>query len=199
MNDQLELKTQEPLASGAAKVVYAHPDIPGAIIKVARDTQPSTPSGRLSRLNRYWEYVCQIIEHLAIREIEPENARFLEKVIGLVDTDIGVGLIVEGIWTKDGKLAPTLRHLKTNGGLSGEQLTAFDRLLAWARSTDVVIRDFSTNNSVWDEEHKCFVVIDGMGAKPAFTLRNIFPSYNRRTNEKKADKLREKILGENPI
>ena len=192
---QLKLSTREPLASGAAKWVYEHPEIPGAIIKIAKYTQPSKPSGRLSRLSRYWEYVCQIIEHLAIREMEPENAKYLEKVIGLVETDIGVGLVVEGIWTKNGELAPTLRQLKGNGGLSTEQRKAFEALLTWAGLTDVVIRDFSTSNSVWDERHQCFVIIDGVGAKPAFTLRNISRPYNRKTNEKKAAKLRKRILG----
>lgn len=194
----LELSTQEPIASGAAKIVYKHPERDNALIKIAKHLKnQKQPSDRLNRLPRYWEYVTQIIEHLAVREEDPRHAHHLENIIGLVDTDLGVGMAVEAVTTPDGKLAPTVKELAKTG-FSEEQEKAFDQLLNWVENTNTIIRDFSTNNVVWNEAKKTFVIIDGIGAKPFFSLRNFIRYYNIKTNQKKAEKLRNRLNGTSP-
>lgn len=195
MQKPLQLSTIQPIASGAAKTVYQHPSLPGKLIKIAKvDFLKKQPSGRFSRLPRYWEYVSQIIEHLAIREQLSPHTSYIENIHGLIDTDLGVGLVVDAITTSNGSLAPTIKEiLLENGDFSQQQQSAFEDLLNWVKETNIIIRDFSTNNVVWNETDNIFVIIDGIGGKPFFSLRNIISSYNLKTNFKKAEKLRHRV------
>ena len=183
----LTLSQLDPIASGLSKVVYENPDNPTEYIKVPKKSRLSSQKHR--RLPTYWEIAHEIIEHLAIRERDPGSARYLEKVKGLVDTDCGVGLVVDAVRAPGGEPAPTIRDLLQSQEITPDQEKGFRELLAWAKQTDVIIRDFSTNNAVWNHKTGSFVLIDGFGCKPSFSLRLISRSYNRRTNHKKAEKL----------
>ena len=197
MAAKLTLNDHNPVAAGAQKTVYKHPEMANTLIKITKapsDSDKRAFWGIPSRLPRYWEYACQIIEHLAIREYDPEDALYIENVMGLVDTDLGVGLLVEAIETGDGELAPTIRHIiDKSGRLTDDQQRGFEDLLVWAKRSNTIIRDFSTNNIVWNEETNRFVVIDGIGAKSILSLRNFWRFYNRQTNIKKADKLKIRV------
>ena len=195
MHDALKIKDQEPVSSGQAKDVYQHPTDPTVLVKVVKPTARAgkRPAGMLFRLSRHWEYATEIIEYLAAKEVAPDGAHYLEKVIGLADTDLGVGLMVKAIKTKEGGLAPTVFQLASTHGLSETQHDALESIFDWVSSANLIVRDFSTNNLLWDEQAGHFVIIDGVGAKPAYSLRPFWRAYNIHSNRKKVGKLRSRV------
>ncbi len=195
MHQTLALKDQEPLSFGTTKEVYQHPADPSLLIKVVKESsgRHRPPAGLLRRVGHYHEYITEIIEYLATKNVAPENARYLETIVGLADTDLGVGLVVKAITTREGDLAPTLAQLVAKNGLSEVQSDALDSILMWVSCTNVIVRDFSMNNLLWDEQTNHFVIIDGVGAKPAYSLRPLWRRYNIHANRKKINKLKSRI------
>lgn len=134
----------------------------------------------------------EITEHIAIREQE-KDTRFLQTITGIVDTDLGPGLVVVPVRTKDGQLARTLHQLIKESRFKEQHAQELERLFNWMVNTDVVIRDFTINNMVWDEIHNHFVIIDGIGSKPTISLRPLCRCYNKHANKKRIAKLRQRL------
>jgi hypothetical protein len=131
-----------------------------------------------------------MVEHLAVRELMSPSESYIENVIGLVDTDLGVGMIVEAIRTTNGEIAPTLRKLIQSGTFEDKHHKGLQDVLDWIVNTNVIIRELTTTNMVWNELTQRFVIIDGVGSKPLLTLRSFSKRYNRRSNFKKSEKLK---------
>lgn len=187
---ELILSDREPLFVGDAKKVYEHPDFPGSYVKILKKNPISF--SRYRRLPTYWEFYHEIAEYLVVREKEKENAHFMELIVGLVDTDMGVGLVVGAVKDQDGNPAPTIRNLIASKQVTAIQEKAFESFIQWVVSTDVIIRELTTTNIVWNYQTESFVLVDGAGCKPFLSLRTMSRSYNHKKNKKKANKLRHR-------
>lgn len=195
---KLTLSTQIPLASGSEKEIYQHFEADKLLIKVwhpqyfkrLKKHHPFlTP---LQRLPKYSACLKELAEHLYIREWG-EELRFVQNIVGIVDTDLGVGLIVEKIIRKNGDLAQSLHELLTTGRYREVHEKALAELVNWLRSTGLILRDLSTRNLVWDEQETRFVIIDGLGGMARCSFRSLCRWYNKRSNGKRADKLLSRI------
>jgi hypothetical protein len=193
-----KLANQKPLAAGSEKLIFQHPDSANLLIKVwhqqffdrTRKRHPITT--RFRRLPRYCALMNEITEHFAVRE-QNRDTSYIQCIIGLVDTDIGPGLVVEAVTQKDGSLAKTLKQTIETREYGPAHETALNNLLNWINQTNVIIRDLGINNMVWDEANERFVIIDGIGSKPSVSLRQLFRGYNKRSNKQRADKIRRRI------
>ena len=193
-----KLSNQEPLASGSEKLIFQHPDSPTLLIKIwhqaffdrTKKRHPITT--RFRRLPRFCALTNEITEHLAVRE-QNTNPTYIQHIVGLVDTDIGPGLVVEAITQKDGSLAQTLRQTIETKTYGPAHEKALNNLLDWVGETNIILRDLGINNLVWDEHQERFVVIDGIGGKPSISLRALSRGYNRYSNKKRIDKLRSRV------
>ncbi|TQV86247.1 hypothetical protein FKG94_01475 [Exilibacterium tricleocarpae] len=186
----------KPLAAGAEKLVYPHPQSPDLLIKVQNSAAPLPPRAlisRLQRLSRYRTFLHEITEHIAIREHGSGKQYHLQHIVGFIDTDMGLGMVVRAVRDRQGNLAPTLRQLCMTGRYTALHNNALVMLIDSVLNSNVIVRDFSTSNLVWDERHDRFVIIDGVGAKSVFSLRNYSKRYNRHTNFRKAKKLRKRV------
>jgi hypothetical protein len=196
MSNIIYLSDKTPLAIGDHKAVYFHPESPDLLIKTVHEAglealKSKYPwSMRFRRVPNYWEFVHEIIEHLAVREQLAISDSYIETVVGLVDTDLGVGMVVEAIRTPEGEIAPTIRKLIESKSFSEKHYKALDEVLNWIVNTNVIIRELTTTNVVWDEKNNRFVIIDGVGSKPLVTLRSFSKRYNKSSNLKKTKKLR---------
>lgn len=196
MGNLISLTQETPLAVGDHKAVYVHPKNPDWLIKVVHEAglaalKAKYPwSMRFRRLPNYWEFLHEMVEHLAVRELMSPSESYIENVIGLVDTDLGVGMIVEAIRTTNGEIAPTLRKLIQSGTFEEKHHKGLQDVLDWIINTNVIIRELTTTNMVWNELTQRFVIIDGVGSKPLLTLRSFSKRYNRRSNFKKSEKLK---------
>jgi hypothetical protein len=193
-----KLSNQEPLASGSEKLIFQHPDSPNLLIKVwhqaffDRTKQRHPITTRFRRLPRFCALTNEITEHLAVRE-QNTNPTYIQHIVGLVDTDIGPGLVVEAITQKDGLLAQTLRQTIETKTYGPAHEKALNNLLDWVSETNIILRDLGINNLVWDEHQERFVVIDGIGSKPSISLRTLSREYNKYSNAKRSRKLRTRV------
>ncbi len=200
MNERFDclLKDTLPLASGSEKSVYQHPHSPNLLIKIwhedyfvkIRNDNPIFT--KLRRLPRYSAVLKEFTEHLSVREWNDKHI-FIQKIVGVVDTDLGLGLVVKKVARRNGDPARSLSDLLSSGEFSSIHQAALDEFLDWIRGSGVIVRDLGTKNLVWDEVGERFVVIDGIGGKARISLREYCKWYNRRSNNLRADKLLSRV------
>lgn len=196
MGKPISLTHETPFAVGDHKAVYIHPNDSSLLIKVVHEAglealKAKYPwSMKFRRLPNYWEFLHEMVEHLAVRELMSPAESYIENVIGLVDTDLGVGMIVEAIRSPTGEVAPTLRNLIQGNTFKQKHEDALNEILDWIVNTNVIIRELTTTNMVWNDTTQRFVIIDGIGSKPLLTLRSFSKRYNKRSNFKKSQKLK---------
>lgn len=196
---RITLSTTSPIKSGGEKLVFWHPGQQGHLIKVINTRyfdymhKQWPVMMRLQRLAHYWSYLRELTEHIAARANGVPDLHHLQNITGLVDTDLGLGLVTEAVTRPDGQLAWTLGDLIEQGRYDQTQQAAFERFCQWLSDAPLIIRDLSVHNLVWQEDGGYFVVIDGVGGKIRPTLRSFSDYYNRRSNRQKVAKLKERI------
>jgi len=194
----------EPIAHGGEKWVYEHPDTPDLLIKVWRqrfyDFEKKTHPfiTKYQRLPKHRALINEIAEHLVLRETGQDSA-FLQEITGIVDTDMGTGLVVKAIRDSAGNLCPTLTQIIRNGKYAPHHKKPLEECLKWVENTNVIIRNFTLGNMLWDEKNNRFVLIDGIGSKSSGSLRTVFMAYNHYSNRKMVKKFKcrqERMLKE---
>jgi hypothetical protein len=191
------LSDKKPLAKGGEKIVFQHPESDDLLIKVWQDRYLDDLRKRHSILSRhlrtpkYSALLNEVVEHVAVRELG-EYSGYMQNLYGFVDTDMGLGIVVEAVRDKQGNLAKTLNEI-VESGITEVHQRAFDDLMEWLYATHVVVRDYSLKNVVWDELNNQFVIIDGIGSRPVPSLRTFSKRYNRYSTKKKINKLRKRL------
>ncbi len=192
------------VSEGCEKNVYTHPDDSNLLIKVWHNNSfgfisKKYPVGiRFQRIPKSYGLLYEIAEHLALRDQGVELS-FVQKLEGIVDTDLGPAIVVKAVLSKNGELAPPLEEIIEKGEFSQMHQDALDKLCEWVLQTDIIIRDFRATNMLWDEEKKALVVVDGLGSKAPFSLRQMFSCYNMWVNKKRVKKLRRQVIEANAM
>jgi len=198
----LQLGPDQAIAKGGEKIVFHHPEKDGLLVKVinpryvAYMNKTWPLSTRFRRLPHYWFYINELVEHVFSREAGIEDYHYIQNIVGLVDTNLGLGMIVETITQENGELAVSLSDLITSNAFTEEHLHAINALIAWINANYIIIRDLTTSNIVWDGKNRHFVIIDGIGARHLPSLRSFSRRYNERGNRKRTDKLKKRIQGQ---
>ena len=194
----LRLKHTKPLISGANRRVFQHPDNEGWLVKVIREDvvenfrnggPTKRKKGRSYNYPRrhgiYTSFFREIDEYLAIKARFDEPILCIQPIFGIVETDLGLGLVVEKLRGRDGNLAPTLLMLVRTFGFTHELRTKFNEYIDMIISRDIVTSDFHPNNIVYasDEMHgERFVLVDGLGEKALIPVNKYSRLINRRSN-----------------
>jgi hypothetical protein len=169
----LTLRGSTPVAHGHKRFIFQHPSEPALLIKVMQPDvveerwgRPSRPWYKASR--RYGQYMSlrrELSEYLAAAVKFPEGVPVLQRFAGIIDTDYGVGVIVEKLVGRDGELAPTLAKLARRDGVTPELLQKLAQFEAELIKYNIVVGKLHAHNLVLavrgGEER--FVVIDGYG------------------------------------
>lgn len=199
MTKDLVLCDVSPIAKGGERDVYVHPQNSEWLVKVYHQRfydvhlKKYPIVMRLRRLKRYWSLVNELIEFIGIRENPNVETKYLQTIIGLIDTDQGVGMIVQAVLSDDDNLAPTLKDLVTSKHYQTVHAEALEALFSWMIDTHIIIRDFSLDNLVWNHKDQCFVIIDGIGSKATLSLRSFSKAYNKKANQKRVEKFRSRL------
>ena len=200
MTEILNLKDQQPIAQGRMRYVYAHPYDPDLIIKTIRpevinqrwgEGQPWYKAKR--RHGHYISYLREIDEYIATYSSHGGCPAFTQKIHGLVETNLGLGLVLGAVRAPDGALAPTLTTLLREGLFDDEASTALESFFAQLVDSDVIIADLNGGNLVytWSEEAgNHFVMIDGLGLATIMPFKAISRAVNRRSKLKRIERLR---------
>jgi hypothetical protein len=169
----LTLRGTAPVARGHKRFIFQHPADPALLVKVM---QPDVVEERWGSANRPWyktsrrygQYISlrrEISEYLAVAVKFPGGVPVLQKLGGIVDTDYGIGVVVEKLVGRDGGLAPTLSTLVRRSGITPEVLQKIEQFKDELIKYNIVIGKLHAHNLVLavrgGEER--FVAIDGYG------------------------------------
>jgi hypothetical protein len=124
------------------------------------------------------------------------NLPFLQRVIGLADTDLGLGLILEAARDRDGNLAPHVAALIESGCFTAKVRADLDAFLAQLLECDVVVSDLNVGNMVYAYQPQIgdhFVLIDGLGNNNILPLKLLSRRISRRSKQKRFLRLYSRI------
>ena len=195
----IQLSAENALAQGGEKIVFNHPSSEDLLVKVinpryARYMDDNWPiSTRLRRLPHYWFYINELIEHVFSREAEIPNNHFIQNIVGLTDTNLGLGMIVEAVRNNDGELACSLAEIIDKKEYSQIHHDATLEMIDWINDNYIIVRDLTAANIVWNEKENHFVLIDGIGARRLPSLRSVSKRYNQHSNIKRTEKLKKRL------
>ncbi len=174
----LSLDETHFVAKGQRCLVYRHPEYANLLIKVInplfqeRKNFKTRLLKRFPAINRYRLskcYIRELIESMRLRfnkHYTPPSC--LQQVAGLVDTNLGLGLVVIAEKGRDGAYAKTLKSFIQANQFDQQiqkKLEVFYQQLA---VSDVVVSDCCPRNIVYaynETEGDHFVLIDGIGEK----------------------------------
>jgi len=200
MRRAFDLSKHEPIAEGTANWVFEHPDDPSLLIKVVRpDVIPhrwGTKSRWYKRLNRARQnagFIRELQEYCVLRAHHPHDELPVERPVALVDTNFGLGLVVEAVRDSDGNLARTILNVVKEAGFTPsvrEKLDEFrDELLRF----DTVIGEMNAGNLVIDEKRDRIVLIDGIGENAAIPVNYYSRRLRHRTINRRFDRMIESL------
>lgn len=189
------LKDQTPLAQGSTQTIYPHPDHPERLIKVRKLEKLQRKynrkiGGRIGFKRRHGLYVTWMreLEHyfsIALRL--GRHPSFLQQYYGVVDTDLGLGLVVGKEIDRDGNLAPTLQGLARRGDFTRQIQQQLEDLLKLLNELRISTTDVNMNNIVysWSEAagHH-LVMIEGIGVNTFIPLARFSNYFNIRSNNR---------------
>lgn len=196
----LPLSGTRPVAVGVKRAVFQHPEDPGLLVKVLhpafiqkRFGSTGSYHNRHRRCLHYNYFLRELREYLVASARTPETLSVLPEVVGLVHTDLGLGLVVKKVSSLDGGLAPTIGALAASGGLDARRRAMLDDLERIVLDSDVVIDDLHPGNVVLTREAsglERFVLIDGLGSSTVIPLKAFVRCVNRMSKRKEFRRLR---------
>lgn len=195
----LSLANDTPLKIGRERLVFRHPLSPNQLIKIVNPAYVSLQNGHWlhhlisPRISFYWLYLKELTEHIVLRAKLIQSKHHLQQFVGLVDTDMGLGLVVEAVTRLNGELAFTLGDLLKQGFFKEKEEAALVELYTWLECSPLIIRDLHADNVVWNEHGGHFVIIDGIGEGAQLSLRAIWPRFNAYYNRRKVKKLKMRV------
>lgn len=202
----LILHPTDLIAMGQRSLVYRHREDENSLIKVVNPKFREKKSFKAWLFQQVPSINCYRLSKCCIRElIESVRLRFnenytpascIQQVNGLVDTNLGLGLIVKAEKGRDGNYAKTLKtiiQLNQFDDTVREKLETFYNDLAHC---DVAVSDCVPRNIVYayDEvlgDH--FVLIDGIGENTLIPILR-FSTYLRKKSRLRRIKLLKKRL-----
>ncbi|MCF6370538.1 YrbL family protein [Rhizobium halophilum] len=208
----LDLSTLIHQDAGTVRLVYVHPDLPDAVIKVVR---PERVDGfghfkddkrlRFRRpLGMYRLFRRELHQYLELcrrgygdrRSVFPMATPF-----GFLPTSEGLGLVTEKIKNESGAMGPSLKSLIRSGKVRAMHVAALNTLFDECIDLHLIIGDPNPGNMVYTEERSGrpeFVLVDGVGEKNLIPLRTLSWRYNRYKLKKAQRTLLAAIARANP-
>ncbi len=166
MSVRLDLTAGNLLAKGNDRYVYQHPEDDNLIIKVV-----------IPNIEKYRSKVREVQRE--IKECVPKSEldkRYIQKIKGLVSTNMGLGEVIVKEKSADGTIAKTLYDIVLEGEFDTEKQLKLNELLGWFMTTKVLINSLHCKNIVYaldDDGVNHFKIIDGFGDKTFFQLSKL--------------------------
>lgn len=199
MGDTIPISQQQPVAKGRKRLVFDHPDDSSLLIKVLREEALNVAAGRIapwSALSSRYYGVAPIAREL--REFVRANVEqgghpgFLQRIVGFVDTDLGLGVVARAERDRDGRLAPTMQSLLEKGRVDEQVLSDLSRFCDAVLESRIVVSDLNSWNIVYSYRPgrgRRFVLVDGTGDKTLIPILRMSPLLRQRAKRRKIAKL----------
>lgn len=203
MTELLQLSQLTPLAQGRMRLVFEHPRDPDSLIKVIRPDVIERRWGsgaawykRRRRYGRYTSYLREIQEYIAAYASHGVSLPFAQRITGLIETDMGLGLVMTAVRDSSGQLAPPLSALLRNNLFDEKAQGALEWFFQELLGCDLIVADLNLGNMVYTDSgphgHH-FVLIDGLGVSTVLPFKLLSRSFNRRSKRRCIQGLRERI------
>ncbi len=201
----LRLAQTEPLAVGHLRKVYQHPLERDFVVKVMREDAVEARWGaggrwykKLVRARQYAGYVRELKEYIAAQARFAAGNAPIARMVGLAETDLGLGLVSEKVRGTDGGLAPTLAALYAReGGFDARIESDLERFLAGLLACNVIVGDMHAWNIVHGADSRGgprFVLIDGFGEKHVLPRSSMSRRLNAWNTRKLFRRMREQLV-----
>jgi hypothetical protein len=202
----LTLAHQSPLAIGNLRAIHQHPLAADLLIKTLRAEAvarrydaPGRWLKRLPRARQYAGFVRELKEYLALLARAPAGIAPVARMVGIVETDLGVGLVSEKVVDGNGAMAPSLHSIyRQNGGASEWTDAALDKLLEELLRFNVIVGDLHASNIVYGSDSRGgaprLILVDGFGEKNLLPLKSISRWLNQRNTRRVYRRLRNILL-----
>ncbi len=185
----LALASATPLAVGHLRYVFQHPGRDDVLIKImradagaARWNAPRRWLKRVLRARHYVGYLRELKEYIAAGARAPHVDAPIARMIGVIETDLGLGLVSEKVVGAEGALAPTLAAIYEQSGFTPDLNAALDVFLEGLLDANVIVRDMHAWNIVCGSDSRGgprLVLIDGFGERHAIPLSSMSRTINR--------------------
>jgi hypothetical protein len=138
--------------------------------------------------------VRELKEYIATCARHPDRHAPISRMVGLVQTDLGLGLVVEKVRGADGGMAPTLAtRYAAEGGFSASIERDLAEFRASLLACNVIVGDLHAWNIVYGTDSRGgprFVMVDGFGEKLAIPLTSMSRRYNRHNTLRRIQRMR---------
>lgn len=185
IREPIILSTRSPIASGNNRDVYAHPDDANLLIKTVKPEALEKRSGSKAplrkrlfrRYRQYQTFIRECQEHVVSHLDESGVPDFVHTVVGFVETDRGLGLVIKAERDSSGAYAKTLLKIIEDGLFDDTARAALEDFQRSFLTSNVIITDLGLKNLVYaydDRKGAHFVVIDGYGEKNLVPFNSTF-------------------------
>lgn len=179
----LDLNAATPLACGHDRQIHQHPNMPSLLVKVmdmcARAAYlEARPFKRwykqYQRESAYRVYLTEISEYVTATT-RPSGVWQvpMARILGVAQTSLGLGLVVEKIHDADGNIAPTVANLARQGKLDDALRAQLDEFFEDLAAAHVVLHDIYASNIAYGlnaDGKQGLYLIDGFGGLPLIPL-----------------------------
>jgi hypothetical protein len=204
MRGKICLRDTTPIAVGHKREIFQHPHDDSLLIKIIPEHKlkkawkPLTALLRMRnwRPGAYHVFHREIGEYICLHSINAQPSPAVQPIIGLVETDRGLGMVVEKLTDERGNMALPLKRLIQETGFSEQFRYEVERLRDELLRTGIVLNKLNTRNILYayDEMHgKRFVIIDGLGRARRLPLQSWSRAFNRYYTRKQFRRLYREI------
>ena len=199
----LSLTGQNPVARGDSKLVFLHPHDQRLLVKVVNPAGKKARTSRVawyqttSRIKSLRAFNRELHEFLVAEAHSNGQPNPIARIVGLVKTDLGLGMAVEKICRHDGQLALTLSQLTRKPRLYQKYLGLLAELVGEINRRHIVLGAFSSGNIVLEESatgKSRLVLIDGFGEDTLIPIYSLSKFANTQRNLRKHRKLIHKLI-----
>ncbi|HEX7769551.1 MAG TPA: YrbL family protein [Dokdonella sp.] len=200
----LRLSDATPIASGQIRRIFEHPHDARLLIKILRPDSierrwkgPLRAWKRLARALHYNGHVRELREYITACARHPARPVPIARTIGVIETDLGLGLVAEKVVGPGSILAPTLAtRYASEGGFSAALERDLKELLEGLLACNVIVGDMHAWNIVYGSDSRGgprFVLIDGFGEKLAIPLTSMSQRFNAHNTRRLYRRMREQL------
>lgn len=199
----MNLNDETPVATGGDRHIFQHPHAPSLLVKImdmqARavylETRPfkrwykqyQRESAYRVYLNEITEYVTTTTRPSGVWQVP------MARILGLAQTTLSLGLLVEKITDEIGNIAPTVADLARQGKMDEALSARLDEFVEDLADAHVVLHDLSPSNIACglnaDGKSGLFL-IDGFGVLPLVPVYAWSKRLNRYRIQRKYAEMR---------
>ncbi|WP_370628192.1 YrbL family protein [Bordetella sp. BOR01] len=194
----LDLAGARILAKGADRYIFQHPNEASLLVKVINMDAYAAYLERkplkrfykqFQRESAYRVYLNELSEYVTTTTL-PSGVWDvpMARVVGLAQTTLGLGQLVEKITGDDGELAPTLAQVIARDGISPALSARLDAFFEDLIDAHIVISDLSAKNIALGRNANGkpgMYLIDGFGVLPLIPLYAWSKRLNKRRMRRK--------------